>query len=395
MASAYTELIKNGTITSGAGFLKVCCREFGVCANMKDASLTSPIPKHFEADEFYKKEYDKAAREWAKWQRISLDEARKIMVLQHEKDLESKKKSLIDWQLENQKFQKILHEVEFWIAPTPQHENLKKFALSQLNYTMHSQKSIDNLQASIDAVLDTGDEAVKAYIDKQKQWVEMKVERTYKQWGESMKDAADKNVWMKQFLESLELMESRRNKKTIFLIAGRSAVGKSSLAREACKRLGLKMVKSYTTRPMRPNEDSETSDHIFITPEEVEQFRQDIVAYTRINGYEYFVTSDILSQSDVYVIDPNGIDSLIRNVGESYRFVQIYISTPYKIALERAIKRGDKHFEERRISENSQFEQYEKNEPWDYFIGNTGDFESTVELLVDIMNNKWKEKNIE
>lgn len=223
----------------------------------------------------------------------------------------------------------------------------------------------------------------------------MKVDRTYKQWGKSMKDAADKNVWMKQFLDSLELMESRKNKKTIFLIAGRSAVGKSSLAREACKRLGLKMVKSYTTRPMRPNEDSETSDHIFITPEEVEQFRQDIVAYTRINGYAYFVTSDILSQSDVYVIDPNGIDSLIRNVGESYRFVQIYISTPYKIALERAIKRGDKNFEERRISENSQFEQYEKNEPWDYFIGNTGDFESTVEVLVNIVSNNWEGKNIE
>lgn len=352
MASAYTNLITSGTITSGAGFLKLCCREFEICSNMRDAPLISPIPEHFEADEFYKKNYDKASKEWAKWQKISLDEARKIMIQEHENDLESEKKILVEWQLENQKLQKILHEVEFWIAPTPQHENLKKFALSQLNYTMHSQKSIDNLQACIDAVLDTGDEAVKAYIDKQKQWVEMKVERTYKQWGESMKDAADKNVWMKQFLESLELMESRRNKKTIFLIAGRSAVGKSSLAREACKRLGLKMVKSYTTRPMRPNEDSETSDHIFITPEEVEQFRQDIVAYTRINGYEYFVTSDILSQSDVYVIDPNGIDSLIRNVGESYRFVQIYISTPYKIALKRAIKRGDKNFEERRISEN-------------------------------------------
>ena len=46
----------------------------------------------------------------------------------------------------------------------------------------------------------------------------MKVDRTYKQWGKSMKDAADKNVWMKQFLDSLELMESRRNKKTIFLM---------------------------------------------------------------------------------------------------------------------------------------------------------------------------------
>lgn len=395
MASAYTELIKNGTITSGAGFLKVCCREFGVCANMKDASLTSPIPKHFEADEFYKKEYDKAAREWAKWQRISLDEARKIMVLQHEKDLESKKKSLIDWQLENQKFQKILHEVEFWIAPTPQHENLKKFALSQLNYTMHSQKSIDNLQASIDAVLDTGDEAVKAYIDKQKQWVEIKVERIYKQWGEAMKNAADKNIWMEQFLESLELMEARRKKKTIFLIIGRSATGKSSIAREACKRLGSKLVKSYTTRPMRPNEDSETSDHIFIKPEDVERFQHDIVAYTRINGYEYFVTSEILSQSDVYVIDPNGVESLIRNAGESYNFVQIYISTPYKIALKRALERGDKNFEERRISENSQFKTYEENNSWDYFIENIGDFESAVDMLADIMRNSREGINIE
>ncbi|RHQ81851.1 hypothetical protein [Clostridium sp. AF22-10] len=155
------------------------------------------------------------------------------------------------------------------------------------------------------------------------------------------------------------------------------------------------MVKSYTTRPMRPNEDSETSDHIFITPEEVEQFRQDIVAYTRINGYEYFVTSDILSQSDVYVIDPNGIENLIQNAGESYRFVQIYISTPYKIALERAIKRSDKNFEERRISENSQFKTYEENNSWDYFIENIRDFESAVDMLADIMRNSREGINIE
>ena len=184
-------------------------------------------------------------------------------------------------------------------------------------------------------------------------------------------------------------------KKTIFLIVGRTAVGKSTIAKAACQQLGLKMVKSYTTRPMRDSETSETSDHIFIQPEDVDRYRSNMVAYTKINGYEYFVTSDILSQSDVYVIDPNGIDSLIRNVGESYRFVQIYISTPYKIALKRAIKRGDKNFEERRISENTQFEQYEKNEPWDYFIGNTGDFESTVEVLVNIVSNNWEGKNIE
>ena len=55
------------------------------------------------------------------------------------------------------------------------------------------------------------------------------------------------------------------SKKTIFLVAGRSAVGKSSLIHAVCEKTGLVPVKSYATRPPRPGETSENSDHIFIS----------------------------------------------------------------------------------------------------------------------------------
>ena len=48
------------------------------------------------------------------------------------------------------------------------------------------------------------------------------------------------------------------SKKTIFLVAGRSAAGKSSLVHAVCEKTGLVPVKSYATRPPRPGETSET-----------------------------------------------------------------------------------------------------------------------------------------
>lgn len=100
--------------------------------------------------------------------------------------------------------------------------------------------------------------------------------------------------------------------KKIILVVGRSASGKSSITREACNKLHLNLVKSYTTRPPRPKELTGESDHYFITEEEYETQKDqfDIVAYTEINGFKYFTTEDILNNSDVYVIDPKGIEYL-------------------------------------------------------------------------------------
>lgn len=163
---------------------------------------------------------------------------------------------------------------------------------------------------------------------------------------------------------------------------GRTASGKSSIAKEVCKRMGLKLVKSYTTRPMCLGEEKD-SDHIFITEEEVDQYRNQIAAYTEINGYQYFTTYDVIDQSDVYVIDPAGITSLKEKCGDRYRFVEIYIWIPQVIVKARALTRGDdiEKFESRYESESGQFSDYEKWHYANYSLLNMKSFEESVDQV--------------
>ena len=52
--------------------------------------------------------------------------------------------------------------------------------------------------------LDISDDAVWKYINDINQFYEKDTERAYQSWQEELKRVADKNKWMKQFLDSLE-----------------------------------------------------------------------------------------------------------------------------------------------------------------------------------------------
>lgn len=185
------------------------------------------------------------------------------------------------------------------------------------------------------------------------------------------------------------------NKK--FLIVGRTASGKSSIAREVCKKLGLVQVKSYTTRVARPGETSENSDHYYISEDEFEMIMDgkdgDVAAYTEINGVKYCTTTNVLEQSDVYVIDPNGVDYLKEKCAGQFDFVEIYVRVPYKTAEQRFINRGGtkKEFEQRYEKESKQFGEYEKQQKFQYHLLNDKPFEESVDLVCKWIN---KERNI-
>ena len=180
-----------------------------------------------------------------------------------------------------------------------------------------------------------------------------------------------------------------------FLFIGRTASGKSSIAKAVCKRMGLTQVVSYTTRPMRKSEKN-GSDHIFITNEEVSQYEDDIAAYTEINGYKYFTTYDVIDQANIYVIDPVGVDSLKIKCSDRYDFVEIYIRTPQKIAEERARIREDKlkDFKQRWVSENQMFTDYENRHTFAWHLRNDRPFDESVDKVckwIQIELDKRKE----
>lgn len=182
-------------------------------------------------------------------------------------------------------------------------------------------------------------------------------------------------------------------KKKLFLFVGRTASGKSSIARAVCDIFDLKQVKSYTTRPMRPKEKENPNqcDHYFITDNEVPKYSNDMVAYTEINGYKYFTTKEVLLNSDIYVIDPVGIDYLkLHTNPNEFEFITVYFRVPKPVAKYRAKERGEdlEVFESRYESEDKQFKDFENHMAWDYHILNDHDFGNAVRQVEKIIKKE-------
>ena len=180
----------------------------------------------------------------------------------------------------------------------------------------------------------------------------------------------------------------------LYLIVGRTASGKDSLTRAVADKYGLKILNSYATRPKRPGE---TNEHIFITPEEVLQYKEDIVAYTKIGDYEYFSTKHQLLECDFYIIDPNGVKYLqdqIKDLTDVELHI-IYIAADYVTRKHRALsKRQDKEidFEKRCAAEENQFVDFECSQGWHKRIQNNN-FDIAMRELEQyiILNNNMEE----
>jgi guanylate kinase len=113
-----------------------------------------------------------------------------------------------------------------------------------------------------------------------------------------------------------------QEKDTIVCLVGESGSGKTSLA-EAMEEFGYKQLFSYTTRPPRYKGEK---GHTFVTPEEFDAIRGDLVAYTMFNGYEYGATRQQVQQSHLYVIDPDGVNMLAERYGKEHIIV-VYLQT--------------------------------------------------------------------
>ena len=205
------------------------------------------------------------------------------------------------------------------------------------------------------------------------------------------------------------------SRKTIFLIVGQTASGKDSLVNAMCqgrqKIMTLstdkdnneqqiitykpyKQLVSYTTRPKRENEGD---THIFISRSEVEQYKDDMIAYTQIGEYEYFATKEQLRNCNFYIIDYDGVKYLrSQQLNDEFRFVTIYINTPDEIRKERALsarKDNKEIFDKRNKTEESQFNDMRTKADFDYSINNIN-FDKAFKILKYIVEVESKYETI-
>lgn len=174
-------------------------------------------------------------------------------------------------------------------------------------------------------------------------------------------------------------------KKTKLLIVGRTASGKDYLADFLKKKYGLSKVHSYTTRPRRSNE---ANTHIFlengiqrtyfsenryeiegnIEGKPVFFTSEEVIAYTKINHHIYFATKQQLEESDIYVIDPEGLKELLSKADDQNIYRIIYMKTSENNRKTQYLNRekiqdvNSDRFQTRNQSESARFERFEKEE---------------------------------
>ena len=183
------------------------------------------------------------------------------------------------------------------------------------------------------------------------------------------------------------------NKEHVLMcVMAESAAGKDRLVNELCNRNHLTQLISYTTRARRANEDD---THIFVNEETYQQMKDDnnIAAYTYINGNHYWSTINQLYESDFYVIDPRGIESLKALNLPKLHLITVYVNVPEDIRKERARLRGDDMnvYRNRCLSEREQFRDMKKNMNVDYVVPNV-DFAKSYSVLkwIATVEGVWK-----
>ena len=183
------------------------------------------------------------------------------------------------------------------------------------------------------------------------------------------------------------------NKEHVLMcVMAESAAGKDRLVNELCNRNHLTQLISYTTRARRANEDD---THIFVNEETYQQMKDDnnIAAYTYINGNHYWSTINQLYESDFYVIDPRGVESLKALNLPKLHLITVYVNVPEDIRKERARLRGDDMnvYRNRCLSEREQFRDMKKNMNVDYVVPNV-DFAKSYSVLkwIATVEGVWK-----
>lgn len=161
--------------------------------------------------------------------------------------------------------------------------------------------------------------------------------------------------------------------------------------------MGLRVLKSYTTRAMRQNETEEKSDHTFISPDDVEQYRDDMVAYTDRVGYCSFMTKQQIMESDLCIINPSGFYELkLKTKDLPIELVTIYITVPYSVNMANAKSRGNVEvWKQNYEKENEEFLDFEKSNMIYYRILNDTSIDHAVAKMTRILEKEMKQAKCE
>lgn len=131
----------------------------------------------------------------------------------------------------------------------------------------------------------------------------------------------------------------KKNIPNLFVISGKSGVGKSTLIKELCRLYNMEKVIPYTSRDRRPGE-VEDLDYHFVSADEF--ICSTAIICKKQNGSNYYGLPRNLD-GNILDLDPEGILNLKKELQDTNANIMVIaLEQPLLIRMWRMLKRGDK-----------------------------------------------------
>lgn len=175
----------------------------------------------------------------------------------------------------------------------------------------------------------------------------------------------------------------------IFVLVGKSASGKSSMAKDICEVLYIPQIISCTSRPPRENEVNGIDYH-FIKYEDFDSIN--FIAVENYKRWKYGVRkSDVeFPKNCIVVLTPSGFREFKEKWGD--RVVGIYLMSKTIDRVERSMGRDSVNKETmtemvRRLRTDDE-DFYEFEFEADYLVVNKGKYENVLDKVIDIIRKE-------
>ena len=138
MPTGYTAIIGEKDDVSFREFALRCSRAFGALIELRDDPMDAEIPTEFKPSSYHKEAFGKACKQFYGSMGIRNDEAERLANETYVSQLESNSKYTQEKKELAVKYGRMLANVAKWQSPGEEHDNSRKFMISQLEESLNS-----------------------------------------------------------------------------------------------------------------------------------------------------------------------------------------------------------------------------------------------------------------
>lgn len=206
MATGYTYPVCEGDITF-TEFALSCARAMGACIMQRDDPSDVSPNLDEKVDDYYRTSVEDDERELAELKAMTQDEIDRGFYKYLTDRKASYESSLAETKVKVTRLKRMLKLVEGWKPPTPDHENYKKFMVSQLTETLdwEDRPPYDKPEDA----LKTAGEWYKIQLD----CAERSLKRSRESYAEAVKSVTARNKWKRELIESIKAYDTPGRRK--------------------------------------------------------------------------------------------------------------------------------------------------------------------------------------